>query len=215
MLDQTHDVVADFYNDVSADVIHLVASLSFEQFKEQTEKLNDLATYSALTQRAERIGYRINKVVYRGYHANPKLQAMHDNAIEARTKLKLEAETETQAQELADLRLTREAERAAQKRAMEHEQIAHQNRVKAMAHDETMRQARVEHERAMEAKRAANELIVRHRQAMNREKTAFLETIHAMQVDVTRYLTARYQNADRLIRIEGNGSTRMHLHQEV
>jgi len=51
----------------------------------------------------------------------------------------------------------------------------------------------------MEAKRAANELIVRHRQAMNREKTAFLETIHAMQVDVTRYLTARYQNADRLI----------------
>ncbi len=36
---------------------------------------------------------------------------MHDDAIEKRTALKLEAETELQAQELADLKLDRDAER--------------------------------------------------------------------------------------------------------
>ena len=109
MLDQTHDPVADFVNAVSADVIDYVGRRTFEEFKQQTEKLNDLSAYANLTARAGRIGYKINKVVYRGYLAGEKLQAMHDDAIQARTRLKLEAETERQAQELADLRLAREA----------------------------------------------------------------------------------------------------------
>ncbi len=75
-------------------------------FKIKTEALNRLETYPQLTQRADKIGYRINKVVYRGYYASDKLQAMHDGAIECRTKLHLEAETERQAQELADMKLT-------------------------------------------------------------------------------------------------------------
>jgi len=109
MLDQTHDPVGDFINAVSADVIDFVGRRTFEEFKQQTEKLNDLSAYGNLTARASRIGYKINKVVYRGYLAGDKLQAMHDDAIQARTRLKLESETERQAQELADLRLSREA----------------------------------------------------------------------------------------------------------
>ncbi len=58
--------------------------------------MNQLETYPQLLQRAEKIGYRISKVVYRGYYASDKLQAMHDNAIECRTRLRLEAETERQ-----------------------------------------------------------------------------------------------------------------------
>jgi len=73
MLDQTHDPVADFINAVSADVIDFAATLTFEQFKEQTERLNELETYPQLVARSERIGYRINKVVYRGYHASALL----------------------------------------------------------------------------------------------------------------------------------------------
>ncbi|MFN8576202.1 MAG: hypothetical protein U0354_05045 [Candidatus Sericytochromatia bacterium] len=55
-------------------------------------------TYKQLVSRSQKIGYQINKVVYRGYTANNRLQEMHNNAIEARTRLKLETETETQAQ---------------------------------------------------------------------------------------------------------------------
>jgi len=239
MLDQTHDVVADFYNDVSADVIHFVAGLTFEQFKEQTEKLNDLSIYRALVQRAERIGYRINKVVYRGYQANPKLQLMHDNAIEARTKLQLEAQTERQAQELADLRLAREGQRSQQRQEMEAAETAHQTRLKAAAFEEALRQKRMEQERELAARRAlgeealrhervaseqqlesertGNELKVAHQQAINRERAGYLASLQGMQVDLTRFLTARYQHPDRLIRIEGNGRARprLHVHQKT
>ena len=36
------------------------------------------------------IGYEVSKVVFRGYYASEQLQCMHDGAIEARVKLKLE-----------------------------------------------------------------------------------------------------------------------------
>ncbi|MEZ6190582.1 MAG: hypothetical protein R3C45_04745 [Phycisphaerales bacterium] len=70
MLDQTHDPIADFINAVTADVIDFAAARQFNAFKRDTEKLSDLKSYLNLLSRAERIGYRINKVVYRGYEAN-------------------------------------------------------------------------------------------------------------------------------------------------
>src|SRR5206468_1589707 len=62
MLEQTHDPVADFINAVSADVIDFASRLTFEQFKHQTDQLSARETYTQLSQRAGRIGYRINKV---------------------------------------------------------------------------------------------------------------------------------------------------------
>ena len=40
MLDQTHDVVGDFINAVTADVIDFAGKLTFDQFKEKTDQLN-------------------------------------------------------------------------------------------------------------------------------------------------------------------------------
>jgi hypothetical protein len=59
-------------------------------FIDKSSKLNDLSTYAKLVERAEKIGYEITKVVFRGYFASPRLQQMHDTSINARTKLKLE-----------------------------------------------------------------------------------------------------------------------------
>ena len=78
-------------------------------------KLNELETYRQLTARAAQNGYRINKVVYRGYGAPDRLQAMHDQAIEARTKLQLERATEEQSQSLEDYKLNAQMNRAALK----------------------------------------------------------------------------------------------------
>lgn len=212
MLDQTHDPIADFTNAVSADIVDFVAAHTFERFKEKTEKLNELATYPQLVQRAQRIGYRINKVVYRGYHASDKLQRMHDDAIEARTKLRLEAETESQAQQLADLKLEKEADRAVQRRAIEEEDSAHRNRMQKLAHDETMRQREAERQQKLEGKRLFNNLELEQQRALNQEQAAYLTAMKNMQVDLTRYLVAQYQNPDRLIRIDGGNGRVPQLH---
>jgi hypothetical protein len=44
-----------------------------------------------------------------------------------------------------------------------------------------------------------------------------LQSMHALQVDLTRYLVSRRQHPDRLIRIDGmNGSApRVHLHESA
>ena len=229
MLDQTHDPVADFVNAVSADVIDFAAGLSFEQFKERTGALGEMSTYRQLTGRAERIGYRINKVVYRGYQATAKLQSMHDGAIEARTKLRLEAETENQSQALADLKLVREAERAERRREMEEAELAHNNRILGLNHDQQLRRQGLEHEessrrrqadreRRTEAKRQANEIELHHLRETNRERLGFLQSMQNMGVDLTRYLIAQYQHPDRVIRIDNgeSGASRVrpqfHLH---
>ena len=231
MLDQTHDPVADFVNAVSADVIDFAAAVSFEQLKERTSALGELSTYRQLVGRADRIGYRINKVVYRGYQATPKLQSMHDGAIEARTRLRLEAETENQSQELADLQLQREAERALRRREMEEADLEHKNRMQRLAHEEQLRRQRLEHEesarrrqldreRRTEAQRKANEVELVHLADTNRERLAFLQAMQGMQVDLTRYLVAQYQHPDRVIRIDGAGENgvarvrpQLHLHE--
>ena len=63
------------------------------EFIENSGKLNELEHYPQLKERCKLIGYEVSKVVFRGYYAAPKLQAMHDNAIMARSKLKLQAST--------------------------------------------------------------------------------------------------------------------------
>ena len=191
MLDTTHDPIADFINAATADVIDFAGSRPFEQFKDETEKLNALATYPRLATRAELIGYRIANVVYRGYHASDKLQSMHDAAIEARTKLTLDSETELQAQELADLRLARERTRAASRQAMELEEVEHKNALERLTHDERFRQ----HERDREA------------------ELAQLGALHGMGVELTPYLVAQQQHPDRLIRVEGTNAPQLHLHE--
>jgi hypothetical protein len=214
MLDQTHDPVADFVNALSADVIEFVAGRPFEAFKGQTERLNDLATYPNLCSRAERIGYRINKVVYRGYTASNKLQAMHDDAIETRTQLKLEAETEAQAQELADLKLEREAQRAARQREMEVKQAEHAQALKEMAHGQQLRHTAAEQDQRVRHQRIVNEVELEKLRARNQEQAAFLQTVRGMEVDMTRYLVAQYQHPDRLIRIDGKDAPQVHVHEQ-
>jgi hypothetical protein len=214
MLDQTHDPIADFINAVSADVIDFAAARSFEEFKEATNELNELAQYGNLVNRAERIGYRINKVVYRGYVASEKLQSMHNAAIETRTRLKLEAETERQAQELADMKLAREGERDALRRQMQRAETEHDQQLQQMRHEGDIQRREADHAQQLSHQREMQQAEVEHLRARNEERSRFLRTIHSLQVDVTRYLVAQYQHPDRLIRIDGADRSQLHLHED-
>lgn len=212
MLDQTHDPIADFINALSADVIDFAADRNFEEFKEATGSLSDLNQYQNLTGRAERIGYRINKVVYRGYVASAKLQLMHDEAIERRTALKLEAETQRQAQELADLKLAREAQRDAQRQAMVRTQTEHEESLTQLRHEGELVRSESQHRQHLLRQREEQTATVEHVRAENEARLEFLQQIQGMQVDLTRYLVAQYQHPDRFIRVEGGPGPQLHLH---
>ena len=76
MLDRTHDPIADFINAVASDTVQHCSGLTYEQFVENTSQMNELATFGSLCSRAETIGYKINKVVFRGFHSSDALQVM-------------------------------------------------------------------------------------------------------------------------------------------
>ena len=80
MLDNTHDPIADFINAVCSDTIQFCSGLSYEEFVDNTVAMNDIKTFSQLTSRAEMIGYKVSKVVFRGFHSSDALQSMHDKA---------------------------------------------------------------------------------------------------------------------------------------
>ncbi len=63
--------------------------------------------------------------------------------------------------------------------------------------------------------RAEHELELELARAKGRERMVFLESIAGMQVDLTRYLVASFQAPDRLVRIEGAGTTPLlHLYPD-
>jgi hypothetical protein len=212
MLIQTHDPIADFINALTSDIIDFVSGLSFEEFKENTDKLNNLETYKQLVSRSEKIGYQINKVVYRGYTANNRLQEMHNNAIEARTKLKLETETETQAQQLSDYKLGMEFQRSVKKREMEENEISHKNKMSKIVHDETMRQLQVEKELKLQEEKAKNDLALENKIKYNHAEKEILFAMKNMNVDLTKYLVSKYQKIDNLVKIDTENDYKPNLH---
>lgn len=212
MLDQTHDPIADFINAVSADVIDFGACRSFEQFKEATNQLNELAEYGNLVRGAERIGYHVHKVVYRGYLASDQLQAMHDDAIEKRTALRLEAETERQRQELEDLKLQRESERDETRRGMQTDQATHEQQLLQLKYDADRERREADHQQQLAHQRDVQTADLLHLHKENEQRLQFLREIQGLKVDLTRYLVAQYQHPDRLIQVDGAGDSAVHVH---
>jgi hypothetical protein len=147
-------------------VVDFLGRHDLASFKLHTEQLNDLATYRQLTARAAQCGYRIGKVVYRGFDAPASLQQLLDQAIESRTRLQLERATQQQAQELEDFKLERQLVRADRQRSdgaaeQTHALALQKAREAAALAAETARaeaqrdQRRLDHERAIADQRTA------------------------------------------------------------
>lgn len=209
MLDATHDPIGDFVNAASSDVVEFVGRYEFSELKRNSDKLNELAAYKQLVQRAEQTGYRINKVVYRGYGAPDSLQDMHDQAIESRTRLGLEKATEEQAQELEDYKLDRELARDGKQRQ---EKAIAQDAVLAMLRKREQSQLQSEQMRR-EYERQQQQADDAQRQAQEKSRQQadqqHLETLKSLGVELTPYLTQA--RADRVIELRG-GHSKPHVH---
>lgn len=166
LIDATNDPIAEVINSVSADVIGFCSARSFEQFKESAEQLNMLGVYQNLTARAASLGLEVSKVVFRGYMAPQRLQKMHDDAIERRTKLVLERESELQEQKLKDERLQKEDERDKVKRQMEKAQAEHVAAMKRERFTAEMTEQREAAEQKATLQAAREECELKHLRAL-------------------------------------------------
>jgi hypothetical protein len=210
MLETTHDPIGDFVNAATSDVVDFTGRHDFASFKQNTDKLNELETYRQLVGRASQCGYRINKVVYRGYGAPERLQLMHDQAIEARTKLQLERATEQQAQDLENFKLDSQLQRAGKRRHEQTFEVEHDMEL-ARKRDEASLLARQSH-RVFNRQQEDLDAELRQRLDDRRDDKLrqHLSALRELGVDLTAYLTQG--RADRVIELRGpNGSTHVHL----
>jgi len=259
LLSRSHDPIADMINAATADVIAFTAVLSYEMFLEKTDMLNNLEAYPQLVNRAKGIGFSISKVVYRGYHATDKvcllphdrplsthtddstynafgiqLQLMHDDAISARTQLRLEAETEEQAQRLADLKLAKESERQRKSTLLTtctlliafslhlnttliHMLVnTHTHTEQEMQRQEvehTNQLSRMQHEEKLAQDNRTREAEIAAQRATNAEQLAFYKSLAELGVNLTQYLTSQNPRPDKLIHITSEQpGANVHVH---
>jgi hypothetical protein len=209
MLDTTHDPIGDFINAATSDVVDFTGRHSFESFKQNTSRLNDLDAYGQLINRAAQCGYRINKVVYRGYGAPDRLQAMHDQAIEARTKLQLERATEQQAQELEDYKLRAQMARAAQRRTEQTAEVEAELELTRRRADADLRAKEAIRTALRDQRRADAVAVAETRATLDTRQREHLAGLKEMGVDLTAFLTQG--RADRVIELRGANGTHVHL----
>ena len=210
MLDATHDPIGDFVNATTSDAVDFVGRRTFEQFKKDTGKLNEIEAYGQLTVRAAQNGYRINKVVYRGYGAPDRLQAMHDQAIEARTRLQLERATEQQAQELEDDKLQAQMNRATKRRTEQAIEVEAELEMVKKRQEADARHKEAERTAGREQRRRNAETEQEIQRQTEERSRQHLGALKEMGVDLTAFLTQG--RADRVIELRGHGAaTHVHL----
>ena len=211
MLGATHDPIGDFINATSSDVIDLVGRYRFDEFKTHTGLLHKLESYPQLQGRAEQVGYRIHKMVYRGYSTSEALQKMHEQSIEMRTRLKLERETEEQAQALADFKQERQFQRMVQQREQEKQQQQHEIAQNKLRYQQEMEIQQQQQTSKREERRLDQEQQLQYQQQCYEQQTHFLTKLQQLNVDLTNYLTQG--RADHVIEMRGgSGENPPHLH---
>lgn len=204
MLDTTNDPIADIVNSVSSDVISFCSARSFEQFKEQAEQLNSLGVFQNLVGTVGGRGLAVSKVVFRGFIAPGRLQKMHDDAIERRTRLVLERESEVQEQRLKDERMSKEAERAVVARGMEVAQAEHRAAMARSQFEATQRERAEEADSALAASRAKEGAELAHLAALKAQ-------LDLSGTDVAALLVARAHTPAKLIQITGDAKPVVHV----
>jgi len=209
MLDSTKDPIADIINSVSSDVIEFASGLSFEKFKERADTLNNLPVYKNLTTRAEQMGLTVAKVVFRGFIAPPRLQKMHDDAIEKRTRLVLESESELQEQQMKDDRLERDEARNRRKHQMETTEAEHRASLQRRRFEAEQLEARQRKEQEIDLAKQKQEQEIMLAQRKQEQELALLDRMKkALDLNpqaIASIVVSREQGAPaKLVQITGS-----------
>jgi hypothetical protein len=238
MLDQTNDMIGDFVNAASADVMTFASRLTYETFLSETAELSRVANFPILASRMEQTGTALLKVVYRGYGAAAALQEMHDTAIARRTKLRLEADAAREEQEKRAMELRCRRDRSAQEQELEEVAARHKLQVLALQkeherkradeeHAQTLRYAqetaqmqladeRARHDEELRREKERSELAEWRMRAERESEVKKCEALKELGVDLTAYLCAQAAlKPDQNIKIDSTGAAPPAVHLEL
>ncbi|CAF0782822.1 unnamed protein product [Brachionus calyciflorus] len=223
MLNETKDPIADILNCSKADVIAFTARKTYLNFLETCHLLNELTEFPKLVDRSEKIGYEITKVVFRGYFASPKLQALHDSSIKTRTDLKLKFESEIQQQKQLDQNLKNDISRLTTEQELEFQKLLNHlemNRLKVIDENRINleeKKSKIEMDTKLKLKDLENLA------KKNEQKLEHLEKLNQFNIDLTDYLVTSLSSADKHVKIvkrqdnlsgkNNENSTNIHFHE--
>lgn len=204
MLNSTHDPIGDFINALLADLMNFSSRHTYEQFIQCAQQLSDLSTFPVLCSRAEAVGFKIGKVVYRGYQASDQLQSLCDQAIRTRTEMKLKQEEQEQRERMRSLELTGSHSRGGAERTEEAARQVHALQLEAEAHSAALRRAEEAHAERMRQERETSEVELQAKRAALEAHTEYLRGLQQMGVDLTKYLVAcEEKQPDKVFKVIG------------
>lgn len=215
MLNSTHDPIGDFINALLADLMNFTSKHTYEQVIQCASQLSDLDTFPVLCSRAKAVGFKIGKVVYRGYQASAQLQSLCDAAIKTRTELKLKQEEQEQRERMRTLELEGSAGRGDAERAEEAAKQAHKLQLVAAAHKAEMKNRQEEHAEKMRQQAELAQAQLEVKRAEDKAQHEYLAGLKQLGVDLTQYLVSvSEKKPDKVLKVLG-GSHGLNIHTEA
>ncbi|XP_067946917.1 uncharacterized protein [Watersipora subatra] len=191
MLEETSDPIADMMNAMCADVIQFAGRLTFQEFVSQSNSLNKTDTFTQLLQICDKIGYKLNKIVYRGYTVTIKLQEMHNRNIENRTRMKLQHETQAMEQRIKDFTLSKQQDRVAQLNEVADMKEQHSQTRTKLISDHALQKASEEHAQLLRLKKLRLDSEMRLQAEKNEQEAEYMQRLTGLGVDLTQYLRTK------------------------
>lgn len=212
MLEATNDPIGDFINALSADVMAFGASNTYESMLQKTSTLGDASSYTTVVERMNETGFRLLKVVYRGYSTSMQLQAMHDEAIAKRTKLRLQADTSAVEQEEQAMQLRCRQERSQQEQQLAEAAARHDLSLLSLSAEQKRKEKDADHAQALRHRVEAEQTGVTALQMQHDEELRRFGALKEMGVDLTKYMcVVGDRQPDQHIRIDSANPTAVHM----
>ena len=212
LLDGSTDPIGDFINALSADVMSFGAANTYESLLQRTLSLGDVGTFATVQDRMRETGFRLLKVVYRGYSTSQQLQTMHDDAIAKRTKLRLQSDTAEVEQAEQAMQLRCRQERSHQEQELSLRQVDHEMNLLTLKADQKRKSADAEHAQQLRHALELAEVGVKSATLQHDEELRRYEAMKEMGVDLTKYLcTVGERQPDQHIRIDGSSAPTLHM----
>lgn len=189
MLDTTTDPIGDIVNFHTSDVITFINKLTFDEVKFNSDKLNGLELYKNLVQAMKDRGYNITNVVLRGIITNNKLQNMYEHAIETRTALILEHETEKEKQAILDLKAQKNRERLLIENETNKIKVENDINIKQIQHEYSLKEKHELYELEVGHKKNLDNLAIETRNKENLNKINYYKSLSDLGTDLTKIIT--------------------------
>lgn len=212
MLKQTADPIADIINAISSDAITFLAKVTYEEFVEVASSLNNLDSFPNLVSRAKRMGFQINKVIYRGFKADDQLQNIHDQAVSNRNNLKLNLEKEVNTQKQEEFQLQAEKQKLELEKKVEVEQLKNTFEIEKQQLALKLDLAKRSLTEDLRQERETHDASINNEWADYEQKLAHYKMLKSMGVDLTEYLLRESPHPGKVIEYVSENTGSIHIH---